>query len=226
MVESPKGPVLLPMVLDRGRNSLKGSRTLAQHRARFLAEISNRGPLKLKGLCKAPLPPINTHGTPKAQDKPRPGYCECCYEKYSHMERHVAQQAHRKLVTSSEFYRVVDKVIATLQRPVLSTTAMPFGESQELPTPPSPAKSAIAHQQSRIKSIPLKNITNLLVPSVGSVPPTKPSVAAAMIMEMGSDTHLGSSPSLKRRRSQRLVGRTNRSVVHVSASALTGKFVL
>lgn len=228
-IECQKGPVLLPILSDRGHNTLKSTRTLAQHRARFLADVSNRAPIKLRGLCKAPLPPITTHGPVKAPDKPRPGYCECCYEKYSHMERHVALPSHRKLVTSSEYYRVVDKVIMTLQRPVVIPTSE---ESQELPTPPSPAKSLIT--QTRIKSIPLKNITNLppLNPlGVTGAIPIKSSVAAAMMLEMGSDTHLGSSPSLKRRRSQRLVGRAASRAASTSHGMLaptttTGKAVL
>jgi hypothetical protein len=83
----------------------------------------------------------------------------------------------------------------------------------------SPAKSVISSIPARIKSIPLKNITNQMLPiSPADVPvaPVRTTNKGLDVVDIGSDSPIYSSPSLKRRRSQRLVGRPRTS----------GKFVL
>lgn len=228
-----KSPVLVPR--PDPHRAMRTVRTLAQHHTATTTAIANRAPLRLRGLGLAPLPPLTAVGATTAAnshsrhaDRKKPGFCECCYEKYSQMEKHLALETHRKLVTSTDFYRAVDKVIALLARPIRLPSPSRRHHSDEddiALTPISPAKSIpAAGTVARVKSIPLKNITNLPPTAPTAVPGAAPLVKpmAALDIEVGSDSPIYSSPSLKRRRSQRLVSRFGGGAPSRSAS----KFVL
>jgi hypothetical protein len=214
---APSKPVLVPA--GQKHRVAKTIRTLAQHRVHTEEQARNRPKLTLKGLGHAPLPPIAAPvRTNPTGERPRPGFCECCYEKYSNLEKHLDRDTHRRLVCTGEFYRSVDRVLATLVRPA-AKYSYEENLSQPLDAPPSPAKSAVGMHPMRIKSIPLKNITNQIPFPVNNA--TKPIAVHAMAMDevdVGSDSPIYSSPSLKRRRSQRLVGR--------SSGRATARFVL
>lgn len=218
-------PVVHQPVLVANHNkhrAAKTVRTLAQHRAVTEQVVINRPKAIPYGLGKAPLPSVNTIKTSKPTvERARPGFCECCYEKYSNLEKHLRQDSHRRLVSNTDFYRSVDRLVWQLVRPMVSERGCKEDlnsgnlESQEriksfiqnIP-PPSPAKSVASALPVRIKSIPLKNITNQIPLPIP--PPAKPLQTAMDPIDVGSDSPIYSSPSLKRRRSQRLVGRSTR----------------
>lgn len=219
-LEIPKTRDKPVLVVTQRHRGAKAIRTLAQHRARTEQLSANRSNYVLKGLGKAPLPPIHNSSTKMPADRPRPGFCECCYEKYTHLERHVKNDSHRRLVCNADFYRSVDRVVWTLTRPLAMSQVIATGSQCQPREPPlSPAKSVISSIPARIKSIPLKNITNQMLPiSPADVPvaPVRTTNKGLDVVDIGSDSPIYSSPSLKRRRSQRLVGRPRTS----------GKFVL
>lgn len=214
-------PSSRPILVSHAKNRVAQTiRTLAQHRSNTEKRIQMRPRMSPRAVGRAPLPAIGFHGTPKQQpERPRPGFCECCYEKYSNLEQHIKAENHRKLVSNSEFYRTVDRVLWTLMRPAARVVPQQADGSpvSQREAPLSPAKSvASGNHLPRVKSIPLRNITNHMshAPAAPAIP--KP-VQDLDIVEIGSDSPIYSSPSLKRRRSQRLVGRSTR---------FSGKFVL
>ena len=210
-------PVLVPM---SNRNRVeKTIRSLEKHWHSQSATAASRPKPQVSGLGHAPLPQLTgvvaKRTDEKEKERTKAGFCECCYEKYSCIAKHVALESHRKLVCSSEFYRTVDKVIESLVRPP-AHNEQTIITAAAVQAPLSPAKSTVGSSGSRIKSIPLKNITNLSAqPSLA--PPNKSCVAHMDLLDVGSDSPICSSPSLKRRRSQRLVGRATR---------FTGQFLL
>lgn len=48
----------------------------------------------------------------------RPGYCECCCEKYSELEKHVKEPMHRQFAQQSDNYEGIDNFLSSLKRPV------------------------------------------------------------------------------------------------------------
>lgn len=56
----------------------------------------------------------------------KPGYCECCHEKYEHLEEHILLPKHRKFVTNTVNYAKIDKLIKELYRPLLPSSASPI----------------------------------------------------------------------------------------------------
>lgn len=199
-------PALVPA--SQKHRVTKTIRTLAQHRAITEQQISNRPRFLLRGMGSAPLPPIAgpVAKASAAAERPRPGFCECCYEKYSNLDKHLHRDTHRRLVCTGDFYRSVDRVLNTLLRPAAKYSHEENNMSQPLNAPPSPAKSVASVFPIRVKSIPLKNITNQIPIPLHL---NKPIVHAMDEVDVGSDSPIYSSPSLKRRRSQRLVGRTS-----------------
>ena len=62
---------------------------------------------------------------------PKPGYCECCYQKYSDLDKHVQSDFHRKFATDDLNYEELDSLLALVKRPLV-TFDSPVG------SPPSP----------------------------------------------------------------------------------------
>jgi len=59
--------------------------------------------------------------------KPKPGYCECCYEKYEALRPHVQSAKHRTFALIQENYASVDAIIARLDRqPLVDATYNPI----------------------------------------------------------------------------------------------------
>lgn len=52
--------------------------------------------------------------------RPRPGFCECCCEKYSDLERHTKESIHRQFAVQSENYEGIDSFLSSLKRPFRS----------------------------------------------------------------------------------------------------------
>jgi hypothetical protein len=54
----------------------------------------------------------------KAAPQPRikPGFCECCCEKYSDLDRHIRTESHRQYAQDSDHYEGIDKFLGTLRR--------------------------------------------------------------------------------------------------------------
>ena len=48
--------------------------------------------------------------------KPRPGFCECCCEKYSELEKHVKEPMHRQFALQTDNYEGIDNFLITLKR--------------------------------------------------------------------------------------------------------------
>jgi len=190
------------------------------------------------GLGTAPIPVIHTTiaSSKAAADRPRPGYCECCYEKYSSLERHLRKEGHRRFAKATDYYRAVDEVAAALVRSnlrILSLTKI-IDENAVPRSPPSPAKSQTTppekpfgnenyHPNPILQSPnpvakpyfnhnPSNNHNNALRNVTNHFTMAKTHKAedgdtAMILADVGSDSPLYSSPILKRRRSQRLVAR-------------------
>lgn len=93
--------------------------------------------------------------------RPRPGFCECCFEKYPNLEEHVSSESHRKLVVSKDFYRHVDKVIASLVRKDVRTPSSPTSPRTIAIKESGPiGRSSKYAGGGGGSSIPLRNITN------------------------------------------------------------------
>lgn len=52
-----------------------------------------------------------------AQHRARPGFCECCCEKYSDLEKHVKEPLHRQFALQSDNYEGIDNFLNGLKRP-------------------------------------------------------------------------------------------------------------
>jgi hypothetical protein len=51
-----------------------------------------------------------------AVHRARPGFCECCCEKYSELEKHVKEPMHRQFAVQSDNYEGIDAFLGTLKR--------------------------------------------------------------------------------------------------------------
>ena len=136
---------------------------------------------------------------PKA--RPRPGYCECCYEKYNELEKHVKSMVHRQYALQEENYKAIDGLLMFMDRPMIqSSWEMSNDQIPAIRSPLSPvstsstnlAASAVARNYTSSKrlkqNLALKHL-NLRT----SADITETECAGA------------SSPSLKRRRSHRVL---------------------
>ena len=54
--------------------------------------------------------------TAAAIHRARPGYCECCCEKYSELEKHVKEPMHRQFALQSDNYEGIDNFLVGLKR--------------------------------------------------------------------------------------------------------------
>ena len=52
-----------------------------------------------------------------AAHRARPGFCECCCEKYSDLEKHVKEPVHRQFALQSDNYEAIDNFLGGLKRP-------------------------------------------------------------------------------------------------------------
>jgi hypothetical protein len=52
-----------------------------------------------------------------AAHRARPGFCECCCEKYSDLEKHVKEPVHRQFALQSDNYEAIDNFLNGLKRP-------------------------------------------------------------------------------------------------------------
>jgi hypothetical protein len=52
-------------------------------------------------------------------NRARPGYCECCYERYSDLSKHVSSLFHRQFALEDKNYADLDRLLLQLQRPTL-----------------------------------------------------------------------------------------------------------
>lgn len=52
-----------------------------------------------------------------AAHRARPGFCECCCEKYSDLEKHVKEPVHRQFALQSDNYEAIDNFLTGLKRP-------------------------------------------------------------------------------------------------------------
>ena len=50
-------------------------------------------------------------------NRPRPGYCECCAEKYAELEKHVRSIPHRQYAINEENYNGIDDLLRYIVRP-------------------------------------------------------------------------------------------------------------
>lgn len=70
-----------------------------------------------------------------AKQKGKPGFCECCYEVYTDLEKHSKTSAHRSFALCDKNYLEIDNLLSDIQRPV------------QLITPQSPKSPSLAHKQ-------------------------------------------------------------------------------
>ena len=71
-----------------------------------------------------------------AKQKGKPGFCECCYEVYTDLEKHAKTSAHRSFALCDKNYAEIDRLLISLQRPVqLITPQSPKSPSLSLKQP-------------------------------------------------------------------------------------------
>ena len=58
-------------------------------------------------------------------NRARPGYCECCYERYSDLSKHVSSLFHRQFALEDKNYASLDRLLQQLSRdPITKPTVM------------------------------------------------------------------------------------------------------
>ena len=72
-------------------------------------------------------------------NKPRPGFCECCWDRYSDLEQHILEPDHRSYALDSKNYRDLDCFLLDHDRPLIRPQCANR-------SPMSPAKSLSASQ--------------------------------------------------------------------------------
>jgi hypothetical protein len=72
-------------------------------------------------------------------NKPRPGFCECCWDRYSDLDQHILEADHRSYALDPRNYRELDCFLLDHERPPLHPPCVTR-------SPVSPAKSLSASQ--------------------------------------------------------------------------------
>lgn len=68
--------------------------------------------------------------TAAAVQRARPGFCECCCEKYSELEKHVKEPVHRQFALQSDNYEGIDNFLSGLKRQFKSDYFYKAGNSE------------------------------------------------------------------------------------------------
>lgn len=102
--------------------------------------------------------------------KPKPGYCECCYEKYEKLRPHIITTKHREFATCAKNYAAVDDLLSRLIRaplidavynPILAwSTAKAAAASGHAAVHMSPAHSTILSQCTRRSALSALHTAN------------------------------------------------------------------
>lgn len=157
--------------------------------------------------------------TGKPVTRPRPGYCECCQEKYAELEKHVRSIFHRQYALEDENYRCVDELLVFTGRssvvPPWECTACPDGDAVREDVLDS---SKAAKGRDAMPLSPVSNTSSIVTASRRYTANKRVKQNAAIktlnlhtsIGDAEPDLSGGSSPSLKRRRSERVLPSTRR----------------
>lgn len=82
-------------------------------------------------------------------NRARPGYCECCYERYSDLDKHVRSIFHRQFALEDKNYHELDNLLLHLVRePLTCIVALP--QQSELLRSPVSQKSTISSSNGSI----------------------------------------------------------------------------
>lgn len=67
---------------------------------------------------------VNANKKPSPKEtavyRARPGYCECCGEKYAELEKHIRSIGHRQYALQDSNYSAIDSLLAFMERPKLN----------------------------------------------------------------------------------------------------------
>lgn len=163
-------------------------------------------------------PPIQQQaGKPVA--RPRPGYCECCQEKYAELEKHVRNIFHRQYALEDDNYRCVDELLVFMER---GSVVPPWERITCLDK--DVAREGVLDSSKTTKGrdvMPLSPVSNAssMVTASRRYTANKRVKQNAAIKMLNLHTSIGdaelalsggSSPSLKRRRSERVLPSTRR----------------
>lgn len=66
-------------------------------------------------------------------NRARPGYCECCYERYSDLSKHVSSLFHRQFALEDKNYADLDRLLLQLQRKPLQSSDIVVSSNIDLP---------------------------------------------------------------------------------------------
>lgn len=230
---APQPPVKLPPNI-----SINVNRTGST--PRHLSAVSVTGPVQTRKsspamnghLAAAQDEPARRSGTraalaaerAKTVHRARPGFCECCCEKYSELEKHVKTSFHRQFALQSDNYEGIDAFIGALKRTIRpeylisaykATAVGPNGD----PLPPkSPISPSPSTTNTSVVTVPRnyrsnKKMKQSLVTNRLNMRTTSSCRSSSLDEEdaaAGSGTGstavqaLLSSPSCKRRRSHRI----------------------
>lgn len=225
-------PPLPPQPSD-GKENLPEKTSIAHAAAVPLANTTNNKTNALNLIAKPKAPATLPIQPPRA----KPGYCECCCEKYSDLDKHIMSEYHRRYAVSAENYSSVDQMIVDIRRPpktkIIAKSLWP-----EEPSLPSPARSTVSSKSLKDPSflgkrlrndqfecpVPPKatNITKVLeefcnpsrkvraadpLRALAIVKDEKSLPVTTVLIDADEDDHLMSSPSFKRRRSERIGAR-------------------
>lgn len=108
-----------------------------------LAELSCPGMTTRSKAARKSTPSFRRPTYSVTTNKPRPGFCECCWEKFSDLDQHVTTGKHRIYARNSEHYLNLDLLLEQYKRPeLLNARRLPA-----LKEPISPAKSFAASKE-------------------------------------------------------------------------------
>ena len=75
-------------------------------------------------------------------NKARPGFCECCWDKFSDLEHHTHSSKHRTYARNPEHYQILDQLLSNHPRTFCTfTTSTCSNNNNKTNVPISPAKS-------------------------------------------------------------------------------------
>lgn len=128
---NPVFPVNRPLPSEKENINTKMTMTTSK-----LAEgMTTRS--KANGSRKSNATPVFRRPTYTATtNKPKPGFCECCWDKFSDMDQHTQSSKHRAYARNSEHYFLLDNLLEEHRRTTSNSATLTVAA-----LPISPAKS-------------------------------------------------------------------------------------
>lgn len=136
---NPVFPINRPLPSDSTLNAT------TPNAASTTSKLGTRGmTTRSKTIRKIATPVFRRPTYTATTNKPKPGFCECCWDKFSDMDQHTQTNKHRAYARNSEHYFLLDNLLderRRLQKSVTMNTNTNANVKENQPLPISPAKS-------------------------------------------------------------------------------------